>query len=636
MRGLWRQLAIASRSGRPAWIDPAAASSLVLLRQWSAHTTFPHGTTALQHDQAAFGGPRQRGSQQATDRPRTCFRALCSTSRTFSVRDAYRFCRLVNRITDGEEAQRTLEEWRQGEHAGSVQTLLAYVKGSYGSSRGVDALGLGRVSHDAQRVLGLLGQNRTLDGAVRVLVSIGAWKPHTLVGMAVLDRDGFGKEVASLARKLMEDPPEDPDLSSRLDLTHLRTVTIDDASTTEIDDGLSVETVEGCGRRRLWVHIADPTRWLRPGDAIFAEAARRATSIYAPTGVVPMMPYDIATRTFSLVKDRPTCALSLGVDLDMETGEILDYVVRPTTILVDERLTYVGTDQILRESSEEEDPDMFYLARAARARWGYRKGSGAETFASYSPKIRVDRGRDEGGKGMGVTIERNDAQQQTVEYTQSGQSIVSEMMILAGEVGARWGKDNGVPLPYRMHYKPVIPDEEEVTAIEDKFARTANMAKSFTRAVLDCRRPRPHASLGLPYYTQLSSPIRRFNDVLVHLQVKSVLRGEGPLYTADEFAEMAEAAFFVERDMKQVAQQCDEYWIAYYFSQRMDRVWDSTFLSWKSLEEGMGYVQIDEVGIKQALRVDTPAVPGQKLRIRAVQATPRLDGNSVFLFEQVR
>lgn len=527
--------------------------------------------------------------------------------------------------------------------------MLSYVRS--GGRNALDASArMEKSSEGAQRILGLLGQNRTLDGAVRVLIGIGAWKPHVSVSLGLLDRDGFDDDVVSLADDYMANPPEDLDRSTRLDLTHLRTVTIDDISTTEIDDGLSVETLgEGEGgseRKRIWIHIADPTRWLRMEDSVFREAQRRATSIYVPTGVIPMMPYDIATQTFSLVKGKVNSAFSLGVEVCMETGAIKDYVVTPSTVLVEERLTYLKTDELLHSRTSEEEPDLFYLARAARARWHYRKANGAQTFASYSPKIKVrpsQRGddadggggeREAGSNGVDVIIERNDAQQQTVEYNQSGQTIVSEMMILAGEVGAKWGKDNNVPLPYRMHYKPVIPNESEISSIEDEFAKTANLAKVFTRAVLDCREPRPHASLGLPYYTQLSSPIRRFNDILVHLQIKSVLRGEGVLFSADALAEAAEAAYFVEREMKEVAQQCEEYWAAIYFVQRMDQVWEATFLSWKHLEGGMGFVQIDKVGVKHVVKIDRPAIPGEKLWIRATAAIPRLDGSSVLIFEQ--
>lgn len=72
--------------------------------------------------------------------------------------------------------------------------------------------------------------------------------------------------VAVLVQALLSSPPPDPDASTRLDLTHLNVFTVDDASTTEVDDGLSV-TADEQGRTLLWVHVADPTRWLTPGEA---------------------------------------------------------------------------------------------------------------------------------------------------------------------------------------------------------------------------------------------------------------------------------------------------------------------------------------------------------------------------------
>jgi len=78
----------------------------------------------------------------------------------------------------------------------------------------------------------------------------------------------------------------DPD-SDRLDL--ISRLTIDDQSTSEIDDGLSWELLTD-GRQRLWVHIADPTRWLLPEDELDLEARRRGTTVYLPTGMISMFP----------------------------------------------------------------------------------------------------------------------------------------------------------------------------------------------------------------------------------------------------------------------------------------------------------------------------------------------------------
>ena len=82
---------------------------------------------------------------------------------------------------------------------------------------------------------------------------------------------------------MLRTPPEDPDADSRLDLASHRVVTIDDAGTREIDDGLSVERGAD-GGVRLWVHIADPSRWVAPGDELDAHARFATRTLYQPTG----------------------------------------------------------------------------------------------------------------------------------------------------------------------------------------------------------------------------------------------------------------------------------------------------------------------------------------------------------------
>lgn len=101
----------------------------------------------------------------------------------------------------------------------------------------------------------------------------------------------MGEYVQEAAAALLAAPPPDPDEGRRLDLTHHQVITIDDASTTEVDDGLSVEFL-GEGRARLWVHIADPTRWIHPNQPLDLEARRRASTLYLPTGArsLPALP----------------------------------------------------------------------------------------------------------------------------------------------------------------------------------------------------------------------------------------------------------------------------------------------------------------------------------------------------------
>jgi len=92
------------------------------------------------------------------------------------------------------------------------------------------------------------------------------------------------------AQKLLSDPPADLDAATRTDLTHLEAWAVDSADTTEVDDAVGLEvTPEGV--QKLWVHIADPTRWLERGSALDLEAQRRTTSLYLPTGPPPFHPW---------------------------------------------------------------------------------------------------------------------------------------------------------------------------------------------------------------------------------------------------------------------------------------------------------------------------------------------------------
>lgn len=91
------------------------------------------------------------------------------------------------------------------------------------------------------------------------------------------------------AQSLIESPPSDPDAKSRMDLTHLEVITIDDASTVEVDDGLSIEWRQGdddesAAVPRYWIHVADPTRWLDSGSPLDLEARRRCKTLYLPSG----------------------------------------------------------------------------------------------------------------------------------------------------------------------------------------------------------------------------------------------------------------------------------------------------------------------------------------------------------------
>ena len=153
-------------------------------------------------------------------------------------------------------AKPTPEAWQAGSHATFIEAL--------------DALALeqadGGAASAAVPLLRTLRRPPTSDGAAALLSAVGVRPPHELPSLrrAGLTPD-FVAEVERAAAWLAASPPDDPDASRRLDVSSTHTVfTVDDASTTEIDDGLSVERDDDGKAVALWVHVADPSRWLPP------------------------------------------------------------------------------------------------------------------------------------------------------------------------------------------------------------------------------------------------------------------------------------------------------------------------------------------------------------------------------------
>jgi len=437
----------------------------------------------------------------------------------------------------------------------------------------------------------------TSDGAAALLSAIGARPRHELPG---LRRAGvtveFPPGLEAAATSLAAAPPADPDMLSRADLTATHTImTIDDASTTEIDDGLSVEW-DGGGRTggqphevgdfttaTLWVHIADPTRWLAPPSPaasssicapLIEEAARRTRTVYLPTGSIPMFPRPLSDGPFSLRPGVPTAALSVGVRLrgdgSLDAGSI---VIRPSTISPAARLTYDGVDSVLAAgdgtggvgggSPPPASPDdsaalaavasdLRLLAAAATARRAWRTAQGAATFSLPEADVRV---RDVEGAPPSRSAATVYLNGKTVMPVGGGLAVavgqivdtpsrrlVSELMILANEAVATAAGAAGLPLPYRGQVA-TPPREEEAAAraaLEGSDppppppppptsgpAAAAAARSRMMRGVLDCAAPAPHAGLGLAAYTQFTSPIRRWGDLCVHWQVKAWVRGGG-------------------------------------------------------------------------------------------------------------
>jgi exoribonuclease-2 len=452
----------------------------------------------------------------------------------------------------------------------------------------------------------LLGRSANPQTAFQLLVDLGLWSPHENL---FLRRSQipvqFPTKVLEVAQQRLDSPPPDPDVSFRLDLTELKVYTIDDESTSEIDDGLSWELLAD-GRQRLWVHIADPTRWLIAADELDMEARRRGTTVYLPTGMVPMFPSVLATGPMSLVQGRVCCALSFGVVLD-EAGAVQDYSIHTSLIKPTYRLTYEDVDEML-ELGVQAEPEIAAIATLAQRRQAWRHSQGA--ISIHMPEAMIKVQDDE------ITIQVLD--------DSPARQLVAEMMILAGEVAGRYGQAHNIAMPFRSQPQPELPPEEELLQLPGGPVRSCAMRRCMPRSEMSIT-PGRHAGLGLNTYSQATSPIRRYSDLLTHFQLKAHLRGEDLPFSEEKLKEVMQSVTTAAQEVTLVERQTNRYWGLEYLRRHADQIWQTLVLMWLREDSRLGLILIEDLGLQLPMAIKRSVALGERLNVRVAHVDPRQD-----------
>lgn len=457
----------------------------------------------------------------------------------------------------------------------------------------------------AQETLAALKRAETPQAALELLVDLGWWSPHENL---FLRRSSipvhFSTKVLEVAHQRTEVSPPDPD-SERVDLTHLKVYTIDDESTKEIDDGLSCESLPD-GQQRLWVHIADPTRWLIPGDELDLEARRRSTTLYLPTGMIPMFPTELATGPMSLVQGKICNALSFGISLD-ESGSVSSYNIRASIIKPTYRLTYEDVDEMLQLGVPAET-ELAAIAELAQRRQLWRSSQGAITIHLPESVIKVN----------------DDEIHIDVLDDSLSRQLVAEMMILAGEVAARYAQVHQLALPFRGQPQPELPSDEELLQLPAGPVRACAMRRCMPRSEMSIT-PSRHASLGLDTYTQVTSPIRRYTDLLTHFQIKAHLRGETPPFSPEEVKEVMLSVTTASQEASVVERQTQRYWALEYLRRHPQQVWQAVLLRWLREDERLGLILLEDLGLELPMSFKRSIALGDRLDVRVSHVDPRQD-----------
>jgi exoribonuclease II len=460
--------------------------------------------------------------------------------------------------------------------------------------------------------MNMLSRPATPQGAFQLLVDLGIWSANENL---FLRRSSipvqFPSKVVEVAQQRLESSPPDLD-TNRLDLTHLKVYTIDDESTTEIDDGLSWEQLPD-GRDRLWVHIADPTRWLIPDDELDLDARKRGSTVYLPTGMIPMFPEVLATGPMSLIQGKICHSLSFSIVLDQH-GAVTDYSIHASLIKPTYRLTYEDVDEML-ELGVQAEPEIAAIAIGAQKRKTWRYSQGAISINMPEATIKV--------KGDEISID-------LLQDSRSRQ-LVAEMMIVAGEVAARYGKENNIPLPFRGQPQPELPPEEELILLPAGFVRSCAMRRCMPKSEMSIT-PLRHAGLGLDTYTQATSPIRRYSDLLTHFQIKAHLRGEVLPFSAEQLKEVMMTVTSITQEVVMVERQTNRYWSLEYLRRNNDEIWEATVLMWLREDSGLALILIEDLGLQLPMFFKRDVNLGDEILIKVSISDPQKD---VIQFQEI-
>ncbi len=363
----------------------------------------------------------------------------------------------------------------------------------------------------------------------------------------IIIQNGFSLEFPKAVldeTNMLDGTIDAKELAKRRDYRDVLTFTIDPADAKDFDDALSIKKLSD-NDFEIGVHIADVSHFVTPGTAIDEEGYARATSVYLPDRVNPMLPEKISNELCSLRPNEDKFTFSVIFKINNK-GKVKDYWVGKTFIHSDHRFTYDEVQQIIDAGTGQYSEEITTLNSLARNFRKERFKNGAINFSSTEVRFQLD----ETGKPIGIIVKEN---------TESHQ-LIEEFMLLANRtVAAHVSKikvnKKPIPFPYRIHDTPDDEKLKPFVAFARKFGYKFDMkneeeiAKSFNKLMEDVHgKPEQHVleqlgirtmakaiyttenighyGLGFENYCHFTSPIRRYPDILVHRVLQSILENE--------------------------------------------------------------------------------------------------------------
>ena len=366
---------------------------------------------------------------------------------------------------------------------------------------------------------------------------------------------------------------------TRRDLTDLEFVSIDSAKTQDIDDALYAE-ISDTGWN-LYVAIADPTAYVLPGTELDKEVERRATSTYFHGDVIPMLPEPLSQDTCALSEDvdRPALVCKVAV---ADSGEVGDFEFIEATVRSRAKLSYYGVDRYLSGNYDE------LMSHATPLEALYQVYRALRAHREANELVMEDRREYRWILSDSKQIESIEPYEKLLS-----QKLVEECMIAANRCAARFLQERQLNGPFVCHsgFRSDRKDEtakfleknlpelagkdlDDLQVYRDTIRGLSNpeaqlplrgmVNRLLNRAQLSTT-PGQHMGMGLPVYSNCTSPLRKYVDYLVHRQIKASLHAEASSEVTEARLEQLSAKLARTREATQSAER----WLASRYMQRL-------------------------------------------------------------------
>lgn len=337
---------------------------------------------------------------------------------------------------------------------------------------------------------------------------------------------------------------DNDEIAKRRDCREILTFTIDPADAKDFDDAISIRELSK-DVYEVGIHIADVSYYVIPESDLDVEAYKRATSVYLPDRVNPMLPEKISNELCSLRPHEDKFTFSAIFQMTSK-GEIKQYWLGKTVIHSDHRFAYEDVQQIIETKEGVHKNEILLLNDISQRMRKKRFEKGAINFSSQEVRFKLD----EKGKPIGIVVKESKESHQLIE----------ELMLLANKtveenVSKLHINKKPIPFPYRVHDQPDKDRLAPFLVFAKKYGHAFDISSpqkisaSFNQMLADAKgKPEQHVleqlgirtmakaiyttenighyGLAFEYYCHFTSPIRRYPDILVHRVLESIIIGK--------------------------------------------------------------------------------------------------------------